>query len=219
MIQVVLPAKLHSSRVPNKNWRPFFQGKSLVEVKLEQLLKHFPAAHICLSSDAAEKKAVADHYGVSFQLRDAHLASDDTPWADVVTGIVDALPCSDDTPVLWAEATTPLFDAYDDLVRAWEENKHVCDSVATVLERREFLMDSKGRAVNFGMGKWHVPSQELEPLYAMDASFIIPKGRMKEVHYMIGTRPHLYVLESSVEIDSMDEFELASALFAKRQEA
>lgn len=34
----IIPAKSNSSRIENKNFRPFYNGKSLLEIKVEQCI-------------------------------------------------------------------------------------------------------------------------------------------------------------------------------------
>ena len=40
-INIVIPVRNGSRRVPNKNFRSFIEDKSLLEIKIEQLLKTF----------------------------------------------------------------------------------------------------------------------------------------------------------------------------------
>ena len=213
----VIPAKKTSSRVPNKNWRPFHADKCLVEVKIEQLLKVLPPEAIYLSCDDQEKEGLAEQYNIKFLLRDSRLADDQTSWSEAVVGIVDQLPVPHEEEVLWAEATSPLFDVYDDFIRTWNEQKANHDSIVAVNELREFLLDEKGRPLNFEFGKAHCFSQQLPPLYSLDSCYIMTKKDMISLNYMIGNAPFLYVLkERSVEIDTMWEFELAQNLFEQR---
>jgi len=215
-MKIIIPAKQNSTRVPNKNWRTFYQGKSLVEIKIEQLLSVFKKEDICLSCDEKSKKAITDNYGIQFLLRNPVLANDSTAWSDVVTGIVAEISCSDEEDILWAEVTSPLFNEYVKLLETWEKNKHNYDSLLTVNEIREFLLDAKGRAVNFNYGRWHCPSQELEPLYTMDSTFIMSKRNILYFNYPVGRTPYLYQIQGkSIEIDTIPEFELAQKLFVE----
>jgi len=217
-MKIVIPAKENSSRVPSKNWRPFYQGKSLVEVKIEQLLGVFDPKDIYLSCDTEVRSEVAIEYGIQFVLRDSILAADETPWAQAVTGIIDSIPCSIEEDILWAEVTSPLFNEYSGLVAAWSRNKQDHDSLLTVNEVKEFLINEKGRAVNFNYGHWHCRSQDLEPLYSMEATFIMAKKNILEFNYPVGVKPYLFVLrDRSVEIDTLAEFELAQQLYTQKK--
>lgn len=218
-MKVIIPAKGKSGRVPNKNWRPFYKGKSLVEVKFEQLLELFSAEDIYLSCDDGEKREIAERYGIQFLLRDPVYAQDGVRWSDVVTGIISQMPCEEEEEIMWTEATSPLFNEYEALLADWENNKHKHDSIVSVSERREFLIDAKGRAVNFNYGRWHCDSQQLDPLYAMDSVFVMAKKNYLYYNYHMGRTPFLYIIKGeSVEIDTPAEFEMAQDLFAKSQE-
>ena len=37
-MKAIIPAKCNSSRVFDKNWREFYEGESLVEIKISQLI-------------------------------------------------------------------------------------------------------------------------------------------------------------------------------------
>ena len=69
-MNVIVPAKADSSRCLNKNFRPFHKNKSLLDIKIEQLLDAFEPGDIFISSDAEEAKVAAQRYGVEFVLRD-----------------------------------------------------------------------------------------------------------------------------------------------------
>ncbi len=213
----VIPAKEKSSRVPNKNWRPFFGSKCLVEIKIEQLLDVLPAKDIYLSCDDASKKEISDKYGINFLLRNSILASDNTSWSEVVTGIISQVPVEADEEILWAEATSPLFQNYKNFIEIWFAKKNQHDSIAAVNEFREFLMNANGKPLNFKFGKEHCPSQELEPMYSMDSFFIMTKYNMLHLNYMIGNQPYLYIIpEKSIEIDTMSEFMLAQKIYEEQ---
>lgn len=217
-MKVIIPAKGKSGRVPNKNWRPFYKDKSLVEVKIEQLLKLFQPDDIYLSCDDPSKKEIADKYSVHFLLRDPLFAKDGTSWSDVVTGIISQINCDENDEIMWAEVTAPLFNEYEALIEKWNANKADYDSILSVLERREFLIDAKGRAVNFNYGRWHCDSQKLDPLYSMDSVFIMTKKNYLYFNYHVGQKPLLYVIEGeSVEIDTPLEFEMAQRIFAENE--
>lgn len=214
MMKVILPAKENSTRVPKKNWREFYESKSLTDVKIEQLLKVFSGKDIFLSCDVKKRKVHAEKYGINFHLRSPELAEDETPWSEVVLGILRDLPVKDFEDILWTEATSPLFSDYDALLKTWEEKKLSFDSLLTVKAQRDFFFWKNGQPINFQFGKWHKWSQDLEPLYSMDASFIIKKGLLLDLQYPVGKQPYLFeTKQETIEIDTLLDFRMAQELF------
>ncbi len=215
-MKVIIPAKENSTRVPNKNWREFYEGISLTQIKIEQLLQCFQASDIFLSCDQESRRSISDHYGINFHLRESVLASDDTAWSEAVTGILEDLPIEDSEDILWTEVTSPLFSDYSALIRTWEDQKGDHDSLLTVKSHKEFFFSKNGQPVNFQFGKWHRSSQDLDPLYSMDASFIIQKALLLSLQYPIGRHPYFFVLEQeTVEIDTPLDFKVAQELFVE----
>ncbi len=213
-MKVILPVKENSTRVPNKNWREFHEGMSLTDVKIKQLLEVFSGKDIFLSCDEKKREEYAKKYGINFQLRSAELAEDRTPWSDVVFGILRDLPIKDSEDILWTEVTSPLFSDYGTLIKTWEEKKSAFDSLLTVKAQRDFFFWKNGQPINFQFGKWHKWSQDLEPLYSMDASFIIRKGLLLDLRYPVGKEPYLFEInQETIEIDSMLDFRMAAELF------
>ncbi|MEZ4805505.1 MAG: hypothetical protein R2852_08500 [Bacteroidia bacterium] len=216
-MKVLIPAKKESSRLSNKNWREFYKGKNLVEIKIEQVLKSFPASDVYLSSDYIEFKQKAEAYGIHFIHRHKDLASDNTPWPDAFAGIVNEMPVDDEEDIAWVEVINPLFDAYDLLFERWLEVKDQNDSLVLVSEFNKFLMNGAGMPLNFMYGKWHAMSQNKEKQYIWDSACIMKKKDMKYFSYPIGKTPHLFKMESSaIDIDTKDDFKLAQILFSQK---
>ncbi len=216
-MKVIIPAKQNSTRVINKNWRNFHHGKNLVEIKIEQLLKSVPASDIFLSTDYKDFEKTATNYGIHFIPRNPVLASDDTPWADAFSGMIGELPLQDHEDIAWVEVINPLFDAYDDLFKKWQEIKHTHDSLVLTSQCTKFLLKSNGQPLNFMCGKWHQMSQNMEPLFAWDSVCIMNKKNMMYFGYPIGKTPYLYSHgDTPVDIDSMQDFEMAQLLYIRK---
>jgi len=217
-MKVIIPAKRHSSRVPDKNWRPFYGTKSLTEIKIEQLLGSFPVSDFDLSCDDEAMASIAEKAGIGFLLRSAEHAADATPWPDALYGIVAATPFDDEDDIMWVEVINPLFDDYAGMKAGWEK---VCmegyDSLVLAAPFNKFLLRPDGRPYNFLPGKWHVASQGLEPLFIWDSACIMKKRDMLYFSYPIGRKSLLYSTGSNcVDIDTMDEFVLAQNLYTAK---
>jgi len=216
-MKVIIPAKRNSSRVQDKNWRPFYKDKNLVQIKIEQLLTKVLPVDIYLSCDDEEMKKYAAQYGINFILRAPALASDNTPWSDAVKGMVEEMPVNNDEDIAWVEVINPLFSDFDLLFEKWNQVKAQYDSLVLVSPVTKFLLHNNGAPVNFMPGKWHAMSQNLDPLYAWDSVCIMSKKNILYFSYPIGKTPYLFSTESPcIDIDTLNEFELAQLLFAQK---
>jgi len=219
-VVAVIPAKGHSTRVPNKNFRDFYKGQSLLDIKIKQCLASGVFDEIFVSSDEvlAEKKPLAE--GVKFLLREKKLCLDDTPWAEVLEGILSSIPVDEETLVAWTPVTSPLFNRYDETVNAFHKNKK-CDSVVTVTPMKHYFLNADFIPINHQWGAWHSYSQGMKPLFQMNLACIMASKKiMIQNQYQIGNRPAF--LETSfiegVDIDTMEEFELAALIYTQQQE-
>lgn len=216
-MKIIIPAKKHSSRVPDKNWRPFYNGKSLVDIKIEQLLKAVDAKDIYLSSDDASKSLDAEKHGINFVIRANEFASDETPWPDALAGIIRDTNFDLHEEIAWIEVVNPVFDRYADFFAKWEEVKHKHDSLVLVSPVNKFLLNSNGKPVNFQFGKWHTMSHNMEPLQAWDSACIMRKRDLLYYSYPIGKTPYLYSTnDQCIDIDTMDDFEYAQYFYSKK---
>jgi CMP-N-acetylneuraminic acid synthetase len=216
-MKVIIPAKRSSTRVPDKNWRPFYNDLNLVEIKIVQLLKAVAPADVFLSTDDISKQSIADKHGIGFLLRKAGLASDDTPWPDALYGIINDTPFGLEEDIAWVEVINPLFDDFAGMLAKWNEVKATHDSIVLAAPLNKFLLTGKGVPVNFQFGKWHAMSQNMEPLFAWDSACIMRKKDLLYYSYPIGRTPFIYTTDGPcVDIDTMDDFELAQYFYAKK---
>jgi len=212
----VIPAKARSTRVPNKNFREFHEGKSLLEIKIAQCVESGAFQDVYVSSDTSEARSIAEKYGAIFILRDSRLCLDNTPWDQVLTGVLTEIPELDDTLVAWSPLTSPLFKEYSEALKIlFESNEY--DSVMTVTKLQHFFLNADCLPVNFQFGVWASYSQKLKPLYQMNcALWVAKKGAMIRNRFQVGDRP--FFMETSLaagtDIDTLEEFEFAQLLYA-----
>ena len=74
-ITAVVPIRKGSQRIIDKNFIPFVDGKSLLEVKLEMLKKITLIDEIIVNTDSQRAMDIADKYGVSKKRRVTYYAS------------------------------------------------------------------------------------------------------------------------------------------------
>ena len=74
-IVAIIPIRKNSQRIKNKNFRKFFNNKSLLEIKIEQLKKVKLIDKIVISSDSKKAEKISRKYGVFFHNRPKYFAS------------------------------------------------------------------------------------------------------------------------------------------------
>ena len=214
-IKIVIPLKTNSERVPNKNLREFYNGKSLFDVKAQQLLKVFNPEDILVSSENPAVKDLTDKYGFNFHLRDIELTKSTAKENQIVKTLTDALD-DKECDVMWVQVTQPLFNEFKEILNIWNTIDHEkYDSLAVVKKQRHHLLDEKGNPVNFNFGYWHKISQDLPALYEVTwSAFIMSRAMLNQAYYQIGRNPYLYVTDAPlVDIDNLSDFEIASLLY------
>ena len=212
-LKVVIPLKTNSERIPNKNLRPFLDGKSLFDIKAEQLLKVFNPEDIYCSSENPAVEQIVKKYGFNFHLRDISLTGKNTKENQLVKTIVDTIPGKPD--IMWCQVTQPLFDDFEGLLNAYNNLAPEYDSICVVKKQRHHLLTEKGNPVNFNFGYWHKISQDLPKLYEVAwAAFIMKRDMLEQAWYQIGRNPYLYETPKPlVDIDELQDFEVAGILY------
>lgn len=215
----LIPAKGHSSRVPQKNFRPFDQGRSLLDIKIEQCMASGAFDKVYVSSDDEQVRQHAERAGATFVLRDAHLCLDSTPWYEVLSGVLDSLPEAEDTWVAWCPVTSPLFRRYAELLESLRQKMaEGVNSIATLTPLKHYYMDDRYLPINHQWGPWAAYSQRLPFIYQLNmACNVAQKKEMKLCGFHVGSRPTYFHTETweGLDIDTMEEFELAQWYFKR----
>mgnify|MGYP001601090453 CR=1 FL=1 len=213
-IVALIPVREGSQRIKNKNFIPFADGKSILEIKIEHLKKSNCFNHIYISSDSDKAKEIALSNGVEFLPRAPEMCRSDVPWAYVVEHIMNTIPGA--PVVTWALATSPLFNDFSRPVDKFFENQPNYDSLVAVLPKKSFFLNKYGRGINYNLGYWHPYSQELETYYEVTgACYIGLKTDMLKWKYWFGARPYLYKvsISESVDVDTPEDFEFAQRIY------
>ncbi|WP_188396535.1 acylneuraminate cytidylyltransferase family protein [Oxalicibacterium flavum] len=214
----IIPTKGNSRRVPEKNFRLFEGGMSLLEIKVRQCLASNVFDAVYVSSDSEKGRLIAEKFGANFLHRPTRLCLDETPWSEVLTGVLQQLPEDDETLVAWCPPTSPLFSRYDEAVQQLsDQSEH--DSLMTVTRFQHYFLGPDMLPLNFQFGVWASFSQKLRPLYQMNcALWLASKKSMLINRFQTGDNP--YFMETSMiegtDIDTMEEFELAQLLYTAR---
>jgi N-acylneuraminate cytidylyltransferase len=213
-MKYVIPAKRGSSRVPEKNYRHFAMGQSLLDILVTKLLH--VADHpgdVYLSSEDEAARAVADKFGVSFIARDRHLTENAYPFQSVVNEVCRQVPAEDD--VMWCHATDPLFDDHASVVKNWESRDPAAvDSVVVVYPLKDYLLDANFNPMGFGFGPWHRASQDLPMFYQLGFTCSIMTRHVATNIGLVGRQPSWHLASNlTVDIDTQEQFDFAARLY------
>lgn len=210
----LIPIREGSQRVKGKNFIEFADGRSLLEIKMDQLKSAGCFDHIYVSSDSDKAKKIALANGAEYLQRDSRMCQSDVLLSEVIMHIMETIP--GDPIVVWALATSPLFADFDKAVKKYLEVKKDHDSLIAVLPKKSFFINKHGRGINYNPGYWHPYSQQLETMYEVTgACYIGRKSDMIKWSYWFGTKPFLYEVENSqsVDVDTPQDFALAQKLY------
>jgi CMP-N-acetylneuraminic acid synthetase len=220
----VIPVKHTSERVQSKNFRSFYEGKSLLDIKIEQLKNTPQIDQIYISSDSPEAELACEKHGVTYLSRDESLCNNVTPWSDVIHAVVDATPVGNDDHVAWCHTTSPNFDCFEkaikDYLSAIEEGN--CNGLVAVSPCKEFIVDDMATPVNYSWGPWHKYSQDLRKYFFVSgALFLSKKSEYLRNRYVISTLPKLFVAssEASIDIDTEFDYEFARYVYSQKHKA
>jgi len=222
-VVAVVPVKSVSERVESKNFKPFYAGKSLFDLLLEDLLSSNNIDEVYVSSDAAELKKQVEEMGCNFILRPEEFCNNNIPWSDVISHVAASIPEDDDATIAWCHTTSPLFDEYDEAIDAYKRStaNGKYDGLVVVTELSEFIVSEKKQPVNYSWGPWHRYSQYLDKLYAITgALFITSKKQMVDNRYVVSRNPNFYKVNQlkSIDVDTEYDFKLAQLLMEHKED-
>ncbi|MEV5593655.1 hypothetical protein [Streptomyces sp. NPDC052496] len=214
-MKFVVPAKRSSTRVPNKNYREFAHGKSLLDILVAKLTRvAADPGDVYLSSEDSSARQVAERYGASFLPRSAHLTENSYPFQSVVNEVCKQLP--DDDDVMWCHATDPFFDEHEAVIKAWQSrDPEDANSITVVYPMREYLLDGNFNPMGFGFGAWHRASQELPTYYQLGFTCSIMTRHVATTLGLVGSRPMWHQASNlTIDIDTQAQFDFAARLYA-----
>lgn len=218
-VSVFLPCRAGSERVANKNTREFFEGQSLLQIKLAQLEACREIKSIVLSTNDDQvvlQASKADSSKLIIRERDDSLCSSKTKLSDLIE-YVPTLFEPDDF-VLWTHVTSPMFNenSYTKAINQFKSNLGRCDSLMAVSQIRNFIFDING-PINFSGLKGSWPRTQDLPIWfeVTSACFIAPISVYFSNKNRIGTSPHRYASTQleSVDIDTESDFDYAKILY------
>lgn len=216
-MKVVILGKASSQRVPQKNYRPFYNELSLTDILLEKLVKHFERKDIFLSCENLDFSYVAEKWDIHFILRDEIYTMLETNTVEVVRGVCADVPGDDD--ILYCSCMDPLFDDYENMLRTWYEVKKEHDSLNVVYPLKNYYLDQNYKPIGFGY--WHEYSQHLPPTYQISwANEILTRECIEKCGYMVGEKPYWYdAYNPLLDIDTEEQWKFAQIVYKSFREA
>ncbi len=218
-IVAVIPVKEISERVKSKNLRNFYKNKSLLDILVNKLKKCKAISKIYISSNSNKVKKISQKLKCNYLNRKDKFCNNITPWSDVIYEVVNSIPESDDTIIMWCHTTTPLFDSYKKAIKMYKNLKPKNDGLISVAKFSQFIVRENKLPLNYSWGVWHPYSQNLENLfYITGALFMAKKKVMLKNRYVISKNPEYLVADSieTIDIDTNYDFELAKILYKNR---
>lgn len=206
-----IPIKLNNERTPGKNIKKMFNGKSIVQILQETLVRLNNLDEIYVfCSDERIKEYLID--GVKFLKRPEFL---DTKQATPNDIIDEFMKLVDADVYMVSHATSPFVSVehFEECIEAVKSGEF--DSSFTAQKLQKLLWKSNGTPLNFDPE--NVPrTQDLEPYYdEVSAAYVFTKEMYMKHKRRIGLKPHITVVSEleSIDIDYPEDFEIANAVY------
>jgi N-acylneuraminate cytidylyltransferase len=213
-ITAVIPIRKGSQRVPNKNFKEFWKGKSLLELKIESLKQIHLIDNIVVNTDSELAIEIAKKYGVNYHRRDDYFASSQCSQTEFFHNLADT---TDTDLILHTPCTAPMIKSktYYDLINRFLISSH--DSGNTVGLVKEYLW-LNGVPLNYDISKKVPNSQDLPDIMKLTfGASIISKELMLERKNVVGNNPMFYVVDEieETDIDTQVDFDTAQCLYSR----
>jgi N-acylneuraminate cytidylyltransferase len=200
--------------VPNKNLKPFFKNKSLLELKIESLLNVRTIDNIVINTDSDQAIELAKFYGIEYHRRETYFASAECKGSELFKHLAET---TDSDIILYTPCTSPFIktETYYSIINQFSlTTDH--DSINTVTHVKDFLWLNNS-PLNYKTES--APnSQDLPDIQKLTFGVnIIRKHDMIQNKNIVGKHPSFYVVDDieSIDIDTMLDFEFAQYMYKK----
>ena len=209
-VAAVVPMKLNNRRLPQKNTKPFTNGRPLCWYILSTLLEveAIEKVYVYCSNPSIQEYMPQ---GVEYLRRGEDLDQDSTKMNEVLARFAGEVPAD----VYVMTHTTAPFMRKESIEKGLEAVlSGAYDSAFAVKELRDFLWKD-GKPFNYALDA--IPrTQDLEPLYQETSGFYIYRQEViTQLGRRIGEKPKLVTVceVESVDIDEAEDFLIADALY------
>ena len=224
-INVFLPCKRKSQRVPNKNRRRFANiSFGLIKIKINQLIRVKQINKIFLSTD--DKKiikfasALKNSKIIIHERINKNLSNDKTQTQALIDHASDLIK---DGHILWTHVTSPIINEkiYDKIISKYKIClKRKYDSLMTVTKIGGFIWgDDAPINYNNKLVKWP-KTQTIKKLNKVNSAVYLNSiENYKKYSDRIGKKPFMYELNPfyGLDIDGIDDFILGESIFKNRK--
>lgn len=215
-ITAVIPVRKHSERLKNKNFIPFFKKKSLLEIKIEQLIKLKFIDQIVISSDSLKAYKIAKKYKILFHKRDKYFASSKCSGSDFFKNLAENIQSD---YIMYCPCTSPIIkhQTYLNFYKKFKLLGQKYDSINTVNTLKTFIWKNN-KPINYNVLK--APNSQDLPGYFYSLTFgmnIISRKKMISMKNIVGKNPLFFTLDKlqSTDINEQIEFDFAQHIYRK----
>ena len=218
-VNVFLPMRAGSERVPNKNTKTFAGiNGGLCKIKLEQLVKCDAVKNVFVSTNDSKVVEISNGLNskkIKIIIRPDQLASSLASTDDLIKYVPEIMP---DGHILWTHVTSPFIgpDIYSQIIDEYFKSLGTFDSLMTVSKLQKFIWnDSEPVSYDRGVEKWP-RTQTIDPLWEVNSgAFMASKVIYKSYIDRIGKKPFLFEMSNEIafDIDWLSDFKMAESMY------
>ena len=213
-VTAVVAVRKGSQRVPNKNIKPF-GDTTLLDLKLQTLLKVSNIDEIIVNSDCDEMIEIGKSYGVKTKKREEYFASSEASNSEFHGHIGKT---TDTDYIFLAPVCSPFISSEKHEEAITQFMNSDCDSLtSTSLVKGHLWLD--GKPINYDLN--NVPnSQDLPDIEMINYGItIVDKNIKKNKSRVIGDKPNFIILNEyeGVDINTPFEFQTAEIIYKLKQ--
>lgn len=221
-ILAIIPARGGSKGVPRKNIK-LLGGKPLIYYTLDAVKPLNTYIDICVSTDDIEIKDAVERYGIPVPfLRPEHLATDRASTADVLLHALQFYheKGQDYDMMLLLQPTSPFRQSkhIEEALALFRENIDMVVSVKKSHAASVICCENVNGYLDVPLNSRALRRQDIPVYYEYNgAIYIINVASFRKTHSLVFAKRIKYLMDerSSVDIDSMVDFEYAEFLMQK----